>query len=138
MDDKSSAPSRIYPTAPLEQTVPPNEQQQSLLPPAPPSYAQATGAAPTAANTSHVVVITPGAPILYGPVPVDIQCPYCHNYTRTRLLFKPTSRTHLIALLLCLFQLYCFICLPYCIGSCMNTAHYCGMCDRYLGTYVRE
>lgn len=58
MDDKSSAPSRIYPTAPLEQTVPPNEQQQSLLPPAPPSYAQATGAAPTAANTSHVIVIT--------------------------------------------------------------------------------
>ena len=36
------------------------------------------------------------------------------------------------------FRLYCFICLPYCIGSCMNTAHYCGMCDRYLGTYVRE
>ncbi|CAD7013473.1 lipopolysaccharide-induced tumor necrosis factor-alpha factor homolog [Ceratitis capitata] len=139
MDSKSTTPPRIYPSAPLEQPVSPNEQQQSLLPPAPPTYAQATGgAAPTTPSTSHVVVITPGAPVLYGPVPVDIQCPYCHNYTRTRLRFRPTSRTHLIALLLCLFQLYCCVCLPYCIGSCMNTAHYCGMCDRYLGTYVRD
>ncbi|XP_017479570.1 PREDICTED: lipopolysaccharide-induced tumor necrosis factor-alpha factor homolog [Rhagoletis zephyria] len=139
MDEKSNVPQRIYPSTPLEQPVAASEQQQALLQPAPPTYSQATGATPTTApDAAHIVVITPGAPLAYGPAPVDIQCPYCHNYTRTRLRFKPTSRTHLIALLLCLFQLYCFVCLPYCIGSCMNTAHYCGLCDRYLGTYVRE
>ncbi|XP_016972156.2 lipopolysaccharide-induced tumor necrosis factor-alpha factor homolog [Drosophila rhopaloa] len=145
----------VYPAAPLEapkgsaelQAAPAEHQQ--LLPPAPPSYDQATSisaetTAPgtadpkpaTTTTTHHTVVVVPTSP--YGPEPMDVQCPHCHNYARTRVSYKPNSRTHLIALLLCLFQLYCCVCLPYCISSCMNTNHYCGMCDRYLGTYDRK
>ncbi|XP_017054148.1 lipopolysaccharide-induced tumor necrosis factor-alpha factor homolog [Drosophila ficusphila] len=140
----------VYPAAPLEapkgsgESVP---EHQQLLPPAPPSYDQATtipaettgpdGVTPAAtATTQHTVVVVPGSP--YGPEPMDVQCPHCHNYARTRVSYRPNSRTHLIALILCLFQLYCCVCLPYCISSCMNTNHYCGMCDRYLGTYDRK
>ncbi|XP_017114751.1 lipopolysaccharide-induced tumor necrosis factor-alpha factor homolog [Drosophila elegans] len=143
----------VYPAAPLEAPKGFGEleaahEHQHLLPPAPPSYDQATStpaetkgpplAAPTAATTTtqHTVVVIPTSP--YGPDPIDIQCPYCHNFARTRVSCRPNSRTHLFALLLCLFQLYCCVCLPYCISSCMNTNHYCGMCDRYLGTYDRK
>ncbi|XP_017077509.1 lipopolysaccharide-induced tumor necrosis factor-alpha factor homolog [Drosophila eugracilis] len=143
----------VYPAAPLEapkgsvesHAVP---EHQQLLPPAPPSYDQATsisaettGPAPDipasgTTTTQHTVVVVPSSP--YGPEPMDVQCPHCHNYARTRVSYRPNSRTHLIALILCLFQLYCCVCLPYCISSCMNTNHYCGMCDRYLGTYDRK
>ncbi|XP_016927910.3 lipopolysaccharide-induced tumor necrosis factor-alpha factor homolog [Drosophila suzukii] len=147
----------VYPAAPLE--VPKGSEaavqqsaaeHQQLLPPAPPSYDQATSIpaettgpaldrpASTVPSTTaqHTVVVVPSSP--YGPEPMDVQCPHCHNYTRTRVSYRPNSRTHLIALILCLFQLYCCVCLPYCISSCMNTNHYCGMCDRYLGTYDRK
>ncbi|KNC27328.1 hypothetical protein FF38_07247 [Lucilia cuprina] len=140
MSDEASK--RVYPAAPLEESVAATQQQPLIAPkvtapPQPPTYEQAIGGTtPAAASGPNVVVVTePVSP--YGPHPIDVLCPYCHNYSRTRLRFKPTSRTHLIALLLCLFQLYCCICLPYCIGSCMNTNHYCGMCDKYLGTYIR-
>ncbi|KAM8711254.1 hypothetical protein ACLKA7_000401 [Drosophila subpalustris] len=146
----------VYPKTPLEQPrqLAGQAEQEHLLhaTPAPPSYDQATStpaqttaipAVTTGPGTGtgtgtgqHTVIIVPGQP--YGPDPQDIQCPYCHNYARTRVMYKPNSRTHLIALLLCLFQLYCCVCLPYCISSCMNTNHYCGMCDRYLGTYARR
>ncbi|XP_013108746.1 lipopolysaccharide-induced tumor necrosis factor-alpha factor homolog [Stomoxys calcitrans] len=135
----------IYPSAPLEQVASSEQQEHLLAKPAPPSYNQAIGVEPItgqpthAATTpadSHVVVIT--QPVTtYGPTPIDVQCPYCHNICRTRVRSTPTSRTHLFALILCLLQLYCCICLPYCISSCMNTNHYCGMCDHYLGTYQR-
>ncbi|KAM7342158.1 lipopolysaccharide-induced tumor necrosis factor-alpha factor homolog [Cochliomyia hominivorax] len=138
---------RVYPSSPLEENIAGNQQQPLIAPkaataassrtPQPPSYEQAIGeTTPAVTAGPNVIVITePVSP--YGPHPIDVQCPYCHNYCRTRLRYKPTSRTHLIALLLCLFQLYCCICLPYCIRSCMNTNHYCGMCDKYLGTYKR-
>jgi len=116
----------VYPKTPLEQPIELTGQvhelpeQQHLLhaTPAPPSYDQATsipaqttgpGATEIPAvttgpgtGTGHTVIIVPGTP--YGPEPQDIQCPYCHNYARTRVMYKPNSRTHLIALLLCLFQ----------------------------------
>ncbi|EDW61428.1 lipopolysaccharide-induced tumor necrosis factor-alpha factor homolog [Drosophila virilis] len=144
----------VYPKEPLE--VPKEvheqpEQEQLLAPPAPPSYDQATATttptpaqttgpgtvpATTGTSTQHTVIVVPSSP--YGPDPQDVQCPFCHNYTRTRVSYRPNSRTHLIALVLCLLQLYCCVCLPYCISSCMNTNHYCGMCDHYLGTYLRK
>lgn len=108
---------RVYPATPLEapkgsgEVESPPEHQQLLSPPAPPSYDQATGTpaettgpAPTPATTTthHTVVVVPSSP--YGPEPMDVQCPHCHNYARTRISYKPNSRTHLIALILCLFQ----------------------------------
>lgn len=102
---------RVYPKAPLEM---PKEQEQLLAPPAPPSYDQATAATPaqttrptptpatgTGTTTAqHTVIVMPPTP--YGPHPQDVQCPYCQNYTRTRVQYNPNSRTHLFALILCL------------------------------------
>ncbi|XP_037954897.1 lipopolysaccharide-induced tumor necrosis factor-alpha factor-like [Teleopsis dalmanni] len=148
---EKSGTERVYPAAPLETVIVKNEQHQTLLPPSPPSYDQATStpaftatpaatatAATTSIDTTPIVVVTQPAALPYGPHPVDVQCPFCHNFTRTRIRHKPNSKTHLIALLLCLLQLYCCVCLPYCIGSCMSTNHYCGICDRYLGTFRRS
>ncbi|XP_068146566.1 lipopolysaccharide-induced tumor necrosis factor-alpha factor homolog [Drosophila tropicalis] len=143
---------KVYPSVPLEAPIATaatsQEQVHLLTTRAPPSYDQATatpatttGPAPTpipATTTQHHTVVVVPAGSTYGPEPMDIQCPYCHNYARTRVSYRPNSRTHLIALVLCLFQLYCCVCLPYCISSCMNTNHYCGMCDHYLGSYVRN
>ncbi|EDW02644.1 lipopolysaccharide-induced tumor necrosis factor-alpha factor homolog [Drosophila grimshawi] len=142
MDSAQPKTMTVLPKDDVSEEVHETEQQHLLMPPAPPSYdqatttpAQTTGPGATTA-TQHTVIVVPSSP--YGPEPQDVQCPYCHNFTRTRVSYRPNSRTHLIALLLCLFQLYCCVCLPYCISSCMNTNHYCGMCDRYLGTYLRK
>lgn len=96
---------RVYPKAPLEM---PKDQEQLLAPPAPPSYdqataatpAQTTGPTPTPITAQHTVIVMPPTP--YGPHPQDVQCPYCQNYTRTRVQYNPNSRTHLFALILCL------------------------------------
>ncbi|XP_065369149.1 uncharacterized protein LOC135961569 isoform X2 [Calliphora vicina] len=115
---------RVYPAAPLEESVVAAQQQpliepksvpQPPQPPHPPTYEQAIGASTPAvtAGPNVVVVTQPVSP--YGPHPIDVQCPYCHNYSRTRLRHKPTSRTHLIAVLLCLFQSY--FCIYYVIFS---------------------
>ncbi|XP_013108737.2 lipopolysaccharide-induced tumor necrosis factor-alpha factor homolog [Stomoxys calcitrans] len=80
-----------------------------------------------------VIIQQPMLPL--GPEPVYLTCPACHVQKLTRIEFEPSSRTHLMAALLCLFGLWCCVCLPYCAGSCMNTQHYCGNCGKFLGTY---
>lgn len=100
---------RVYPKEPLEMPV----EHVQLLAAAPPSYDQATAtpaqttdptptsaASPAATAAQHTVIVLPPTP--YGPHPQDVQCPFCHNYTRTRVSYKPNSRTHLVALVLCL------------------------------------
>ncbi|TMW45433.1 hypothetical protein DOY81_009486 [Sarcophaga bullata] len=81
-----------------------------------------------------VIVQQPALPL--GPEPVYLTCPACHVQKLTRIEYEPSSRTHLMAALLCLVGLWCCVCLPYWWpGSCMNTHHYCGNCGKFLGTY---
>lgn len=105
---------RVYPKEPLEMPI----EHEQLLVAAPPSYDQATATpaqttgptpssaaaaatvSPAATSGQHTVIVMPPTP--FGPHPQDVQCPYCHNYTRTRVSYNPNSRTHLIALVLCL------------------------------------
>ncbi|CAB3258131.1 unnamed protein product [Arctia plantaginis] len=55
----------------------------------------------------------------------------------TKVERKATTKTHVIALLLCLFLCWPCVCVPYCVNSCQNADHYCPNCNSYLGTYQR-
>ncbi|XP_059060203.1 lipopolysaccharide-induced tumor necrosis factor-alpha factor homolog [Achroia grisella] len=70
-----------------------------------------------------------------GPTPSTLICRSCHQETTTRVRRNPTIRTHLMAILLCVFGLWFCACLPYCADTCLNLDHYCTNCDAYLGTY---
>ncbi|XP_028171764.1 lipopolysaccharide-induced tumor necrosis factor-alpha factor homolog [Ostrinia nubilalis] len=92
-------------------------------------------------NPTKVTIVTnapaPGA-ISVGPVGPDemaVTCPSCLATVTTRVERKASTKTHMIALAICV----CFGCLcawiPYCKNSCRNADHYCPNCDSYLGTY---
>ncbi|TMW45637.1 hypothetical protein DOY81_009283 [Sarcophaga bullata] len=114
---------RVYPSVPLEVKIDATQQQQPLIastadatrPPKPPTYEQAIGETTPALTAGPNVVIVTGKwknkNFKNFFENNNVQCPYCHNFCRTRIRSTPTSRTHLIALLLCLFQLYCCVCL---------------------------
>lgn len=50
-----------------------------------------------------VVVTTAPLVAQYGPTPQPMTCPYCHNHATTRLQVEPGMKTHVIALILCMF-----------------------------------
>ncbi|XP_037955911.1 lipopolysaccharide-induced tumor necrosis factor-alpha factor homolog [Teleopsis dalmanni] len=91
--------------------------------------------APPIIQQQPVVIIQQQAILPLGPEPVYLTCPACHIQKLTRIEYEPSSRTHLMAALLCVLGLWCCVCLPYCAGSCMNANHYCGNCNKFLGTY---
>ncbi|KAI5641927.1 LITAF-like zinc ribbon domain-containing protein [Phthorimaea operculella] len=70
-----------------------------------------------------------------GPSPTSLVCPSCRATIRTRVESKATTKTHVIALLLCLFLCWPCVCVPYCMDSCQNADHYCPNCNSFLGTY---
>ncbi|TMW45434.1 hypothetical protein DOY81_009487 [Sarcophaga bullata] len=48
----------------------------------------------------------------YGPNPVDVQCPYCHNFCRTRIRSTPTSPYpfNCLAVVFCFNYIAAFAC----------------------------
>lgn len=77
-----------------------------------------------------LVITTPG----FGPDPAQITCPSCGQVIVTKIDYESSTKTHLMAGLLCLLVWPCFW-LPYVIESCKNANHYCTNCSAYLGTY---
>uniref|UniRef100_A0A1L8EIY1 Putative lipopolysaccharide-induced tumor necrosis factor-alpha factor n=1 Tax=Haematobia irritans TaxID=7368 RepID=A0A1L8EIY1_HAEIR len=69
-----------------------------------------------------------------GPKSVEMTCPYCHAHIHTRVSHAATTKTHIVALLLC--WTVCCCCLPYCMDSCRNANHFCPMCGAFIGTYA--
>ncbi|KAL1516817.1 hypothetical protein ABEB36_000670 [Hypothenemus hampei] len=54
---------------------------------------------------SHTVIVTTTAtPISLGPDPARMTCPYCHANIVTSVESEANSKTHLFAILLCLFM----------------------------------
>ncbi|XP_041973084.1 lipopolysaccharide-induced tumor necrosis factor-alpha factor-like [Aricia agestis] len=70
-----------------------------------------------------------------GPKPSQVTCPSCKSSIMSKVKHKPTTKTHLIALLLCLCLCWPCVCVPYCVDSCRNADHYCPSCNAYIGTY---
>ncbi|XP_049865441.1 lipopolysaccharide-induced tumor necrosis factor-alpha factor homolog [Pectinophora gossypiella] len=70
-----------------------------------------------------------------GPNSVGMVCPSCRATIQTRVESKATSKTHMIALVLCLWGCFPCVWVPYCTDSCQNADHYCPNCQAYIGTY---
>ncbi|XP_059060278.1 lipopolysaccharide-induced tumor necrosis factor-alpha factor homolog [Achroia grisella] len=110
----------------------PAPQGTAPMPPGPTVYHQVPQA---------VVTVTPGlVPGVVvgqhiGPQPTRVTCRSCNEQTTTRIEQKSSMRTHMMALLLCVFGLWPCVCIPYCMDSCMNVDHYCSNCGSYVGTY---
>ncbi|XP_063911096.1 lipopolysaccharide-induced tumor necrosis factor-alpha factor homolog [Zophobas morio] len=89
---------------------------------------------PADAQATHVF-ITSGPHVVLGPNPQHMICPSCHAQITTSVKTEPNTKTHLFALLLCLFQCWLCCCIPYCVDSCQSQNHYCPSCGAYLGTF---
>lgn len=82
-------------------------------------------------SSTNITVITGNG---FGPDPIGISCPSCHAPIVTRVDYESSTKTHLMAGLICLLFWPCF-CLPYMMDACKNANHYCPHCGTYLGTY---
>ncbi|XP_067632211.1 lipopolysaccharide-induced tumor necrosis factor-alpha factor homolog [Eurosta solidaginis] len=75
-------------------------------------------------------------PVKLGPNPCAVTCPVCGACKTTRMVFTPSTRTHVCAGLLCLAGWCCCACLvPYFMDSCRTGNHYCSQCNTFLGVY---
>ncbi|XP_014234663.1 lipopolysaccharide-induced tumor necrosis factor-alpha factor-like [Trichogramma pretiosum] len=87
---------------------------------------------PTPMQETPVVIVQQTQ---FGPDPQSMQCPHCHSTITTQIQTEATGKTHIIALLLCLFGLCpCAACV-YCMDGCQAKKHYCPACHQYLGIY---
>ncbi|XP_030766180.1 lipopolysaccharide-induced tumor necrosis factor-alpha factor homolog [Sitophilus oryzae] len=108
-------------------------QQPGMYPPG--AYPPPPHAGPPPVTVGHTVIVTT-APRPLGPNPAHTTCPYCHADIITSVETEASTKTHLFALLLCLFVCWPCVCLPYCMDSCLDKKHYCPNCKAYLGTYA--
>ncbi|KAF5289128.1 hypothetical protein FQR65_LT02017 [Abscondita terminalis] len=84
----------------------------------------------------NTIVLSPEVIVTnFGPHSQSLICPYCHEMSRTKIVNETGTKTHLIALCLCLFLCWPCACLPYCIDSCQVQNHYCGNCGAFVGSY---
>ncbi|XP_015437963.1 PREDICTED: lipopolysaccharide-induced tumor necrosis factor-alpha factor homolog isoform X2 [Dufourea novaeangliae] len=91
------------------------------LPPSPPGNHE---------GQPNVVII--GAP-QFGPESQRLTCPHCQASISTHVEKESNTKTHLFALVLCIFGLWCCAPCPYCVDSCLVKKHYCPNCKAYLG-----
>ncbi|XP_055640986.1 lipopolysaccharide-induced tumor necrosis factor-alpha factor homolog [Toxorhynchites rutilus septentrionalis] len=141
MDSKGSP----YPNAPGGMPMPaqsqfqpqssgyPHQQSYSHPPPPPPYDANANMIPPNQPQAAYVHTIV-AAPRV-GPDPASITCPSCQKHVITRLDYETSTKTHIMAGLLCLFICWPCFWIPYVVDSCKNANHYCPHCSAYIGTY---
>ncbi|XP_031622323.1 lipopolysaccharide-induced tumor necrosis factor-alpha factor homolog [Contarinia nasturtii] len=121
-----------YPQQPPPQYTPNMQYSANLPPQYTPNPAQP---AVITQQPVHVVHVHQTAPVV-GPQPTMVVCANCHTNVLTRMEYEASTRTHLVALICCLFGLFPCAALPYCIESCQNGNHYCPACGAFVGTYV--
>ncbi|XP_059612795.1 lipopolysaccharide-induced tumor necrosis factor-alpha factor homolog [Phlebotomus argentipes] len=79
----------------------------------------------------HTIVTSP--PV--GPDPSMIVCPSCRQQVITKLDYETSTKTHIMAALLCAFVCWPCAWIPYVMDSCKNANHYCPNCGAFIGTY---
>lgn len=124
MDQKHGDPYPGYPPLPGQQPPP----QPGMFPPQPPAY----DSQPPPPQPQATVTVMQTA---LGPDSSSTVCPSCHAQIRTRVVYEASTRTHIIAGILCLVGCWICCCIPYCVDSCQNGNHYCPNCNSYLGTF---
>ncbi|CAB3380884.1 Hypothetical predicted protein [Cloeon dipterum] len=81
---------------------------------------------------SKVITAQPKTNSEVAPIPFNHVCPCCNQRITTEVLYRPNSKTHLTATLLCVAC--CTISwLPYTRNDCKEPHHFCPNCSAYLG-----
>ncbi|TKR59750.1 hypothetical protein L596_029378 [Steinernema carpocapsae] len=93
---------------------------------------------PTAINIPTLHLQSP----LYGPLPTELDCPYCqaHIVTDTQRIAGALPWIILgICFILGFFFIipWCVCCIPFCIDPCLDVLHSCPSCKRVLGRFSR-
>ncbi|EDW02647.1 cell death-inducing p53-target protein 1 isoform X1 [Drosophila grimshawi] len=70
-----------------------------------------------------------------GPMSTMATCPSCQARQFTTVNHEPSTKTHLLALLICLVGGICCCCIPYCVKSCQTATHTCSSCGAYIGSH---
>ncbi|XP_058448207.1 lipopolysaccharide-induced tumor necrosis factor-alpha factor homolog [Malaya genurostris] len=110
---------------------PPQQHSYPHPPPPPPYDTNANMIPPMQGQPTYVHITAPQV----GPDPASISCPSCQKHVITRLDYETSTKTHIMAGLLCLFICWPCFWIPYVIDSCKNANHYCPNCGAYIGTY---
>uniref|UniRef100_U5EHN6 Putative membrane-associated motif in lps-induced tumor necrosis factor alpha factor n=1 Tax=Corethrella appendiculata TaxID=1370023 RepID=U5EHN6_9DIPT len=107
----------VYPPPP-----PPYDTNENLV--SQPVYTQQPQLVQTIITAPHV-----------GPDPSAVVCPSCHKQIVTRIDHEVSTKTHIIAGILCLFVCWPCFWIPYVVDSCKNANHYCPSCGAFIGSY---
>ncbi|XP_041972912.1 lipopolysaccharide-induced tumor necrosis factor-alpha factor homolog [Aricia agestis] len=99
-------------------------------PPGPPGPPGGVPPQPGYYGFPTIIVETP-----MGAHPTPYTCRSCNQQIVTRIERKNVMKTHLFALLLCVFGCWPCVCIPYCVDSCKSADHYCPNCNGYIGRY---
>uniref|UniRef100_A0A915DW62 LITAF domain-containing protein n=1 Tax=Ditylenchus dipsaci TaxID=166011 RepID=A0A915DW62_9BILA len=105
-----------------------------------PSLAPGAPPPPTQPATTRIVISARTA--LFGPFPVEMDCPYCHNHIVTHTSRVPGILPWIIlavCFVLGFFLLvpWCLCCLPFCVDACLDVLHSCPSCKRLVGRFSR-
>ncbi|VDK58514.1 unnamed protein product [Anisakis simplex] len=112
----------------------------------PPSYNEIIGQSPPAddcrTSTSippHLTVIHATTP-LYGPNPVEMDCPYCQAHVVTSITRVAGALPWIVmgvCFLLGFFLVvpWCICCIPFYIDGCLDVVHSCPQCRKTLGRH---
>ncbi|XP_076171163.1 lipopolysaccharide-induced tumor necrosis factor-alpha factor homolog [Ptiloglossa arizonensis] len=92
-----------------------------IQPPPPPPYNDGQPSVVIVGNTH------------FGSESQRVRCSSCHADISTSIETEANMKTHMIALLLCVFGFWCCAPCPYCMDSCLVKKHYCPACKAYLG-----
>ncbi|CAH0547744.1 unnamed protein product [Brassicogethes aeneus] len=84
-------------------------------------------------QSMYPVLVQPSVPLAREPTRTT--CPSCHAEILTTVSNMATTKTHLIAFLMCILGCFCCCCIPYCMKSCTNQKHTCPNCKAYIGEH---
>jgi len=118
-----------YPPNPNPASYQPNMSNPSMpYPNAPPMQAQPV-------TQTYVYV---NDQCQYGPRPMNVTCPHCHQQIVTKVKCSAGLLTWLLfggCLVVGCWLGCCLI--PFCMDDCQDVEHYCSNCNSFLGNYKR-
>uniref|UniRef100_A0A914ELU7 LITAF domain-containing protein n=1 Tax=Acrobeloides nanus TaxID=290746 RepID=A0A914ELU7_9BILA len=109
--------------------------------PEPTAPAENYGSFPPAPQFPAQNVITV-PPKKLGPIPVKLNCPYCHVLVMTNAKKKAGILTWAVFIGCIIFGFWfifpwCLAWVPFYLSSCLDVVHECPSCKRKLGRYTR-
>ncbi|CAO1365814.1 unnamed protein product [Diamesa hyperborea] len=72
---------------------------------------------------------------IVGPNSTLMTCSSCRASIRTTVSHQTSDKTHITALVLCIFGCWPCALIPYCSDSCQKATHTCPNCNAFLGSY---